>query len=554
MAAKARVYSYLRFSDPKQAAGGSVDRQMEYASRWAADNEMELDASLSLRDEGLSAYHQRHVKQGALGVFLRAIEDGQVPAGSVLIVEGLDRLSRAEPIQAQAQLAQIVNAGITVVTASDGRQYNRERLKAQPMDLVYSLLVMIRAHEESDTKSKRVKAAIRRQCQGWIAGTWRAPIRVGKDPQWVREVGGKFELIPERAAAIRLVVDMYKKGHGAVHTLRHLHGRGLAITDAGLPGASQLYKLLANPMLIGEKTVKLDGEHFRLQGYYPAVLTSAEFADLRNLAAQRGRRKGKGEIPGVVTGLGITYCGYCGAAIVAQNIMGRRRMANGLPYPGHRRLHCVTYSSSAGCKVSGSCSVAPVEHALMHYCSDQMNLTRLLEGDVGVTAATAQLASARQWVAKLEAQIQRFTDALLLDDGEAPIAVLRRVRELESQVVSERRNVNVLEQKLTASVSNVAPVSANTWRDLVQGVASLSYDARMTARQLVADTFSKIVVYQAGFRPDIDNGSIGLLLFAKRGTIRTLHIDRRTGEWRAAQEHDLAENTLPFGLGNAEPA
>ncbi|CAG9266554.1 hypothetical protein BCEP4_410069 [Burkholderia cepacia] len=171
MAAKPRVYSYLRFSDPKQAAGGSVDRQLEYAARWAADHEMALDASLSLRDEGLSAYRQRHVRQGALGVLLRAVEDGRMPAGSVLIVEGLDRLSRAEPRQAQAQLAQIVNAGITVVTASDGREYNRERLKAQPMDLVYSLLVMIRAHEESDTKSKRVKAAIRRQCQGWIAGS-----------------------------------------------------------------------------------------------------------------------------------------------------------------------------------------------------------------------------------------------------------------------------------------------------------------------------------------------------------------------------------------------
>lgn len=143
---------------------------MEYAARWAAERGFELDASLSLRDEGLSAFHQRHVKQGALGVFLRAVEDGRIAAGSVLVVEGLDRLSRAEPIQAQAQLAQIVNAGITVVTASDGREYNRARLKAQPMDLVYSLLVMIRAHEESDTKSKRVKAAIRRQCEGWIAG------------------------------------------------------------------------------------------------------------------------------------------------------------------------------------------------------------------------------------------------------------------------------------------------------------------------------------------------------------------------------------------------
>ncbi|SOT39350.1 hypothetical protein F01_200217 [Burkholderia cenocepacia] len=63
-----------------------------------AGNEMEFDASLSLRDEGLSAHHQRHVRQGALGVFLQAVEDGQVPDSSVLIVEGLDRLDPSCPI------------------------------------------------------------------------------------------------------------------------------------------------------------------------------------------------------------------------------------------------------------------------------------------------------------------------------------------------------------------------------------------------------------------------------------------------------------------------
>ena len=57
-----------------------------------------------------------------------------------------------------------IKGPITVVTASDGKTYSREHLKANPMDLVYSLLVMIRAHEESDTKSKRVLASIRRSC------------------------------------------------------------------------------------------------------------------------------------------------------------------------------------------------------------------------------------------------------------------------------------------------------------------------------------------------------------------------------------------------------
>lgn len=75
------VYSYLRFSDPRQAAGNSADRQAEYAKSWAAGRGLTLDESRSLRDEGLSAFHQRHIKQGALGVFLQAVDEGRIPAG-----------------------------------------------------------------------------------------------------------------------------------------------------------------------------------------------------------------------------------------------------------------------------------------------------------------------------------------------------------------------------------------------------------------------------------------------------------------------------------------
>jgi DNA invertase Pin-like site-specific DNA recombinase len=540
MTAKSRVYSYLRFSDPKQAAGSSADRQLEYASRWAAERGMQLDSSLSLRDEGLSAYHQRHVKQGALGVFLLAVDEGRIMPGSVLVVEGLDRLSRAEPIQAQAQLAQIINAGITVVTASDGREYNRERLKAQPMDLVYSLLVMIRAHEESDTKSKRVKAAIRRQCQGWIAGTWHGVVRNGKDPHWTRlGADGRFELEPQRAAAVLLAIDMFRQGHGAVRTIRELDARGLSMSNAGNNRTTQIYKIIRSRMLIGEKTLELDGEEFRLAGYYPALLTAEEFAELQYLAEQRGRRKGKGEIPGVLTGLGITYCGYCGTAIVAQNIMGRRRHPDGRLQDGHRRLYCVGNSHGTGCHVSGSCSVVPLERALMLYCSDQMNLTRLLEGDSGATALNGQLAKARQRAAEIEQQIQRATDALVADADAAPAAVLRRLRELESKLDEEREDIIMFEHQLSAALTVPTPAVSDAWSELVTGVEMLDYDARTKARQLVADTFSRIVIYHRGFWPSEESPTIGLQLTAKRGSVRMLNVDRRTGEWRAAEDLNL---------------
>lgn len=551
MATKAKVYSYLRFSDPKQAEGSSADRQLEYAARWAAERGLALDASLSMQDEGLSAYHQRHVTRGALGVFLQAIDEGRIPAGSVLVVEGLDRLSRAEPILAQAQLAQIVNAGITVVTASDGREYNRERLKAQPMDLVYSLLVMIRAHEESDTKSKRVRAAIHRQCQGWIAGTWRGLVRNGRDPHWLTLDGQQFHIVPERAEAVRQAIRMFREGDGAVRIMRTLDEMGLQITNGGNP-AQQLYRIIRNRALIGEKVLEVDGQEYRLEGYYPALLVPEEFAGLQHMVGQRVRRKGTGEIPGIITGMRLAFCGYCGAAMVAQNLITRGRRDDGRPQHGHRRLICVSNSQGGGCPVSGSCSVVPIEHALMTFCGDQMNLSRLLEGTGRSDGIAGQLASARAAAADTAAKLEKLTDALLsADAGQAPAAFLRKARELENELQHQQARVEALEHELAAVAATPAPAVAQAWADLAIGVAVLDAEARNKARQLVADTFDRIVVFHRGRIPEHTRswkGTIDLLLIAKRGGARLLHIDRQTGEWQAGDHIPHANVPLPPAL------
>ena len=515
-----RVYSYLRFSDPKQAEGGSIDRQLEYARRWAAERGLLLDESLSMRDEGLSAYHQRHVTRGALGVFLAAVDEGRVPPGSVLIVEGLDRLSRAEPIQAQAQLAQIINAGITVVTASDGKEYNRARLKEQPMDLVYSLLVMIRAHEESDTKSKRVKAAIRRQCEGWLAGTWRGIIRNGKDPSWVAWDGQAFQLVPERAEAVRSAIGMFTSGYGATAIIDRLRGAGVTVASA----ASHLYKLIRNRALVGERVLTVDGEEFVLPGYYPALMTQDEFVELQRIADVRHRRKGKGEIPGIITGMGICRCGYCGSAMVAQNLMTRRRREDGRPQDGHRRLICVATSHAQACPVNGSCSVVPIENAIMEWCADAMNLSALMGGGDADAGLRAELASSRARAGEIERQIARVTEAMLVSDT-APIAFARKARELEQALARENAAIDRLERELAARARHQTPGMAEAWAALVDGVKALDYDARMKARQLVADTFERIDVYHSGMVPGVEK-VIDVVLHGRGGAVQLLRIKR----------------------------
>ena len=91
------AYSYLRFSTVEQAKGDSIRRQTEATAAWCNRNKITLDTSISLRDEGVSAYRGKHRENAdthALAALLQAVKSGRIPAGSYLVVESLDRLSR----------------------------------------------------------------------------------------------------------------------------------------------------------------------------------------------------------------------------------------------------------------------------------------------------------------------------------------------------------------------------------------------------------------------------------------------------------------------------
>ncbi len=500
---------------------------MEYARRWAAEHGLALDESLSLRDEGLSAYHQRHVKVGALGVFLRAVEDGLIEAGSVLIVEGLDRLSRAEPLKAQAQLTQIIHAGLTVVTAADGQEYSLEAIRENPYKLIHSLVVMIRAHEESDTKSKRVKAAIRRQCEGWIAGTWRGVIRNGKDPHWVRWNGTGWELTPERAEALRYAVRRFLDGLGGIQIVREMAAHGMQLTDDGRLGSPHLYKTLRKRLLIGEREMTLDGETYALPGYYPALLTEDEFNRLQLALARRVGKRGVGQIPNILTGMGLAVCGHCGGAMVSINsLKGRKLKPNGQPWPGVLRIGCTSHQRGAGCAVIGTIQALPIERALMLYCCDSMKMNELMSGGDQGQALRSDLAAARKRFAETEAKLERLARMLAEDDEPTPITVLRQIRELEATAEQDKQGIEKLERELASlKPTPAAPDLADRWLALLDGVENLDVDARMEARELVRASFARITLWHHGK----DSRVVDMEITARGGGSTKLRIDKASG-------------------------
>ena len=73
-------------------------------------------------------------------------------------------------------------------------------------------------------------------------------------------------------------------------------------------------------------------------------------------------------------------------------------------------------------------------------------------------------------------------------------------------------------------------------------------DARLQTRQLVADTFERIVIYHRGMRPyEAPKGVIDVLLLAKGGRARLLRIDRRGGLVAAEDVTSAAEPIAGIG-------
>jgi DNA invertase Pin-like site-specific DNA recombinase len=219
--ARPKAYSYVRFSTQQQSLGDSYRRQIEKARDYAAVNDLDLDDH-SYEDLGVSAFKGKNAKTGALGTFLRAVEEDTIPQGSYLLVESLDRLTRADILSAQTLLMQIVLAGITVVTLTDHRTYSKESIIANPTDLIVSITIMMRGNEESTVKGIRISAKNEKKRKDAAAGAGRDVPFTRMLPSWMRWDKGtkKHTLIPERAKVVRSIFEKTGAGWGQ-HRIAH---------------------------------------------------------------------------------------------------------------------------------------------------------------------------------------------------------------------------------------------------------------------------------------------------------------------------------------------
>lgn len=325
----ATAYSYIRFSTLEQSKGDSHRRQLELSERYCEQNGLALDTSLNLLDLGVSAFRGHNAASGQLGLFLQAAETGRVKPGSYLLIESLDRLSRSEILTALNLFTRILDHGVVIVTLVDQKVYTRESVNNLP-DLMYSLLIMSRAHEESLTKSKRVAAAWDNKRK-----TAQAKVLTQRIPAWLRVRDGRIEPIPERVELVQRIFTMSLNGAGHLYIAKTFNQEGIKPWGDGIHQsrqakgwyASYIAKILSNRAVTGEYTPHKLINKKRVAcepvaGYYPEVIDEATFHRVRHAHYERKKTGGPvGEHANLLSGL--LSCGVC-AGMVIRVARGRK--------------------------------------------------------------------------------------------------------------------------------------------------------------------------------------------------------------------------------------
>jgi DNA invertase Pin-like site-specific DNA recombinase len=342
--------SYIRFSSLEQGNGDSYRRQMGLTRTYCEQNNLTLIDEQA--DKGVSAYKGANSDEGALSEIIRRAKEGHYAKGTVLIVESLDRISRQEINKALRLFLEILDSGLDIVTLSDGEKRYRHDNTQLP-DLLLSLVVMSRAHEESETKSKRISASWSNKREQ-ARSTGKAMTAIC--PNWLKMVNGKYEVIQDRAEVIRAIFILsldFNQGSQAIAT--ELNNQGIKPwgisqkrNKTGLWGKSYITKILQNPAVYGcyQPCKKVRGKRVptgeEFNDYYPAIVEKSVFD--QNRSKRRNRKIiDTGRAASVVDYniyRGIAFCLNCGNSLQMTS-----KIAKGI---GYRYMIC-----------SGKCGMKP---------------------------------------------------------------------------------------------------------------------------------------------------------------------------------------------------
>lgn len=473
-----RVISYTRFSSKKQAAGDSYRRQTEMAMRWCREHGHELDTSLVLEDLGISAYSGANAARGALAALRRLAEDGKLEPGTILLLEALDRLTRLSLPDAYELLLSLINNGLTLVTLTDGKVWNKATMSSLEAFLL-SLVTLYRGNQESEYKSTRLRAVF-----GEARAT-RSQKAFGSAPGWLRRASKEspWEVIPERAESVRKVFELAAAGLGGKAIAQRANAERWPVPTrlqqtgdrwhAQMPGV-----LLRNRAVLGEhehriRTHEANGKHWHGESagiiypdYYPRIIDDDLWHRARAAIEARRTATGRRDVNYFNVWAGMLYCGRCGAPIQRKH-----------ETRGYSRAQLTCSDRIAGASECPTGSAKKTDKWLLD--AILMASAELLSGDP-TRDWQGEIAALEVRVAEKQRESERVADAIVASGG--PVAVLaKRAAALQAELDVLQVELDKLRRDCAVSGASDGAALANVLPD-DEALDELLYAATDEAR------------------------------------------------------------------------
>jgi len=486
-------------------------RQTEGGDDWISANN-HTKADLTLHDLGISAFRGRNKHSGALGEFLKLAKADQIPKGSILLVEALDRLSREGVGEAFDLFRSILKTGIKIVVLKPNEAiYDAESLN----DLIGILIPLISfylASLESQRKSGLIKKDRTRKRKVSIES--QSPIRTKagniekKCPSWISWNQEKecFEK-NEGAKSVEFIFRQLAKGVGRTTVLRQLQERFRPIGRSGQWNDAFITKLVDDVSVLGKRQhyefIDLDKERKRvpvgepIADYYPRVISQKLWDDVQSRRPGKAVQGRNSKAINLFKGLVVNaHDGYK---------MHKQRTArkNVISY----RL--VSYGRIRQIKGADRVGVVYVqfERVFLRYLKE-LTLQELLPPDVHDNS----LADKEQELADVRRRLSDLADALADPEGGASKTLMAAVRGAEAREQLLSQEVELLQTQQTGNTP------------LIDAQSLIEAASDPVIRQKLAGAISRLVrrIY---LKPEKHYGRVwwGAVIEFRSGQYRSIH-------------------------------
>jgi len=443
---------YLRFSSGKQAQGNSYERQQQMIAAWLQLHPDFLLATMRFEDLGISGWNGEHLDYG-FGKLIAAIREGYIPAGSVVLVEAIDRIGRLQPIEMIRHLSNILSNGVNIITLDDGIEYTKDSVNGQHLFLLAAKVQQ--ANLFSENLSRRATAswdAKRKQADRGEPVKRRLPIWINPDNT----------LNQDMAPIVVEIFELYASGFGTRRIQHRIKQRcqekgiSIKISNAGIQ------HWVSMKLAIGYWNDS--------PNVHPAVVSEELWWRVQKERERRSKGK-RLSAPTKHPLAGLVVCGVCGCTYRVKAETGKSKV-----------MHCSRRDEldNRNCSNKKAIPVAVLETVRMMTGLEYIEKAIL---STQPSVNTTRLAEIDQKLSALHSQLKSLADTIV------SVGALPEIVAKASELKNERESLE-LEQTILLQQTDTTDI-----RSIVKAEATLLLDDPLRLNALLQKVGYKISVF-----------------------------------------------------------